>query len=138
VDNFGVYSGVQSNNDERHKSIMTTTNLEEAHKLYRTAKSDYERHEAQGEIQYWTLRDSKRVTTYLNAVQPSRMSPRQQHAENLSYIRDITGEYNRRFSFKEAETFCETYQYYLDEGYPSDMAAQYAYDHYFVDRRVKS
>lgn len=63
-------------------------------------------------------------------------SAREEHCERLSIIAEITGSYNRRFSFKESETFMETMEGYEAEGYPVRDAAQRAYDHYFVDRGV--
>lgn len=65
------------------------------------------------------------------------LSPRKEHCERLDVIRDIAGGYNRRFSFKESMTFLQAYEYYLQEGYPRDIAAQYAYDMYFSGRRAK-
>lgn len=63
------------------------------------------------------------------------MTPRQTHASNLEYIRNMSGEnYYRRMTFQEAEDWIQNYEYYLDEGYPSALASQYAWDHYFAPR----
>lgn len=63
-------------------------------------------------------------------------TPRQEYWQNLLFIRDVTGELNRRMSFKEADTLVSDFEYYRDEGYPSDHAMQRAYDHFHVNRRA--
>lgn len=63
------------------------------------------------------------------------MTPRQEHAERLSLIAELEGKYNRRFTFEESETFLSTVEYYQDEGYPMAIAVEYAYSHYFINRK---
>lgn len=65
------------------------------------------------------------------------LTPRQEHARHLAQIKELYGQYNRRFTFTEALTWIEDVKYYLNEGYPLETAAQYAYDHYHVSRQVK-
>lgn len=64
------------------------------------------------------------------------MTPREVHAENLSFIAETSkSEYYRRMTFKEAAEWIYAFECERDEGYPRDMAAQRAWDCYFAARR---
>lgn len=83
--------------------------------------------------------------TSLNAVAETKkagmdkmtklMTHREEYMNNLAFIREFDGDYYRQISFKEADTWIETFEAYKDEGYPTELAVQYAWDHLFVDRR---
>lgn len=78
-----------------------------------------------------TLQDNIRLNDYPD------MTRRQNHASNLAYIRELSGEMHlwRKMSYLEAFDWLNCYEYYKDEGYPSEMASQYAWDTYFSGRR---
>jgi hypothetical protein len=63
------------------------------------------------------------------------MTQRQEYWNNLSFIADVYGELNRRMSFVEASTWASDFEYYESEGYPNDLAAQYAYDHFHTNKK---
>jgi hypothetical protein len=65
------------------------------------------------------------------------MTPRQEHASNLGYIQELSGDnYYRKMTFKEADEWLLCYDHYKSEGYPHDMAVMYAWDCYFAGRRT--
>lgn len=60
------------------------------------------------------------------------LTKRQEHAANLSYIREVGGDdYYRKMSFQEADSWLNAYNYYLDEGHGQTNAVQRAWDHHF-------
>lgn len=140
MDNIWCRIGV-STNDERHKTIMNTSTvnpaqkLREAHDKFSQATTIYEKKAAQLEIQHWTLRNRNIVNEYVNSLNKSVMTPRQEHANNLAHIQELTGDkYYRKMTFVEADRFIRTYEAYRDEGYPRDTAIEYAWDEYWALR----
>jgi hypothetical protein len=67
----------------------------------------------------------------------STLTRREEHAQNLSIIRDICGEtYFRRMTYAEADSWLSAYEHMHDEGYPKQVAAERAWDFYCAGRRA--
>lgn len=63
------------------------------------------------------------------------LTTRQIHANNLSYIADYIGEYERKFTFAEAQGFADQIELEIDQGYPAVIAVQRAWDCLLAGRR---
>jgi len=63
------------------------------------------------------------------------LTPRKRYWVHLHKIAAITGQLNRRMSFKEAADWLVIYDEEVTTGYPSDMAAQRTYDVHFAARK---
>jgi len=62
------------------------------------------------------------------------LTPRKQHCKRLGKISKITGIYDRKFAFNESSTFLQAYEYYREEGWPNEEAAQRAFDHIYAGK----
>lgn len=63
------------------------------------------------------------------------LTPRKLHTYRLSRVAGLSGTYYRKMSYDESSSFLNAYSTYVDEGYPRDIALQYAWDFYFAGRR---
>ncbi len=67
----------------------------------------------------------------------SNMTPRQQYWANLARIHSVTGVWARRTTFAAAAEIAVSLTYYVEQGYPVDVATQRAYDHaFYITKRV--